>query len=391
MRLTGTSAVGIRLPIISQGDDLVSIVADHVVGVTEAEGKLLQDGDIIGITEAIVAKAEGNFAKCSDIADDVRAKFGDAEIGLVYPMLSRNRFLNILKGISQGAKKLHVLLSYPHDEVGNPVMDIDKLDEVRDKLGNRMVTAKEFQEACGEVYKHTFTGVDYIDIYEHAGDNISIYFSNDPRDILKLTKDVLVGEIHTRNNTKARLERAGAEVIYTLSDILSSSVNGSGYNEAYGVLGSNLSTDNTLKLFPGKAQEFVLAVQTRLRELTGVTPEVLVYGDGAFKDPVCGIWELADPVVSPGYTERLGGQPMEIKIKFVADNVFGELQGKEKTQAVANAIKEKHNNPNAYREGTTPRIYADLVGSLCDLMGGSGDKGTPVMLIRGYFDDFSTQ
>jgi len=391
MRLTGTSAVGIRLPIISPGDDLVTIVADHVVRVTEADGKPLQNGDIIGVTEAIVAKAEGNFAKCSDIADDVRVKFGNEEIGLVYPMLSRNRFLNILKGISQGAEKLHVLLSYPHDEVGNPVMDIDKIDEVRDKLGDRMVTAKEFQEACGEIYKHRFTGVDYVDIYENAGDNISIYFSNDPRDILKLTKNVLVGEIHTRDHTKARLEKAGAAKIYTLSDILSTGINGSGYNADYGVLGSNLSTDNTLKLFPGKAHEFVYAVQARLHELTGATPEVLVYGDGAFKDPVCGIWELADPVVSPGYTERLGGQPTEIKIKFVADNVFGDLQGKEKTQAVAKAIKEKHNNPNAYREGTTPRIYADLVGSLCDLMGGSGDKGTPVMLIRGYFDDFSTE
>jgi len=391
MRLTGTSAVGIRLPIISPGDDLVTIVADHVVRVTEADGKPLQNGDIIGVTEAIVAKAEGNFAKCSDIADDVRVKFGNEEIGLVYPMLSRNRFLNILKGISQGAEKLHVLLSYPHDEVGNPVMDIDKIDEVRDKLGDRMVTAKEFQEACGEIYKHRFTGVDYVDIYENAGDNISIYFSNDPRDILKLTKNVLVGEIHTRDHTKARLEKAGAAKIYTLSDILSTGINGSGYNADYGVLGSNLSTDNTLKLFPGKAHEFVYAVQARLHELTGATPEVLVYGDGAFKDPVCGIWELADPVVSPGYTERLGGQPTEIKIKFVADNIFGDLQGKEKTQAVAKAIKEKHNNPNAYREGTTPRIYADLVGSLCDLMGGSGDKGTPVMLIRGYFDDFSTE
>jgi len=391
MRLTGTSAVGIRLPIISPGDDLVSIVADHVMQVAEQDGTPLQDGDIIGVTEGIVAKAEGNFAKVSDIANDVKAKLGGGEIGLVFPMLSRNRFFNILKGISQGAEKLHVLLSYPHDEVGNPIMDVSLIDEVTDKIGGKMVTAKEFQAACGGAFLHTFTGVDYIDLYESAGDNISIYFSNDPRDILKLTKNIVVGEIHNRNRTKARLQRAGAHKVITLSDILNASVNGSGCNAAYGVLGSNLSTEDTLKLFPGKAHEFVHAVQARIKEKTGASPEVLVYGDGAFKDPVCGIWELADPVVSPGYTARLGGQPMEIKIKFVADNAFGSLQGEEKHQAVTNAIKEKHANPNAYREGTTPRVYADLVGSLCDLMGGSGDKGTPVIFIRGYFDDYTAE
>jgi len=391
MRLTGTTAHGVRLPIISQGDDLVEITANHVIAVATAENKPLTNTDVIGITESIVAKAEGNFVNISDIAADISAKFGNEEIGLVYPILSRNRFLNILKGLAAGAKKLHVLLSYPHDEVGNPIMNPDLIDDVLDKLNGKLATAAEFRAACGGKYQHTFTGVDYIDLYENAADNISIYFSNDPRDILKITKNVIVGEIHSRNRTKARLLRAGAEKVITLSDVLSQGINGSGYNTAYGVLGSNLSTEQTLKLFPNRAAEFVQKLQTSIKEKTGASPEVLVYGDGAFKDPVCGIWELADPVVSPGYTARLGGQPMEIKIKFVADNAFSELEGEEKRQAVTRAIEEKHQNPDAYREGTTPRVYADLLGSLCDLVSGSGDKGTPVVLIRGYFDDYSSK
>ena len=390
MRLTGTSAVGVRLPIISPGDDLVSIVTDHVLSVLESDGSKLSQNDIIAVTEAIVAKAEGNFASLSDVAADVNAKFGDAEVGLVYPILSRNRFLNILKGIAKGAKKVHILLSYPHDEVGNPVMNIDKLDDVVDKLQGRMVSDAEFYAVAGE-YKHTFTGMDYVELYKSVGDNVTVHFSNDPRDILKLTKNVLVAEIHTRNRTKARLEKAGAEKVFTLSDILNQSINGSGFNSAYGVLGSNLSTDDTLKLFPNAAPDFVKQVQDCIFDKTGTRPEVMVYGDGAFKDPVCGIWELADPVVSPGHTERLGQQPMEIKIKLVADAVFGDLRGEEKRKAVTKAIQEKRNTPEAYREGTTPRVYADLVGSLCDLMGGSGDKGTPVILVRGYFDDYASE
>ncbi|MCL2223464.1 MAG: coenzyme F420-0:L-glutamate ligase [Defluviitaleaceae bacterium] len=390
MRLTGTVAAGIRLPIISAGDDLVDIVTENVLRVIDAEGKKLAGSDIIAVTEAIVAKAEGNFAKISDIASDVRAKFGGTEIGLVYPILSRNRFLNILKGVAMGAEKVHILLSYPHDEVGNPIMDIDLMDEVADKLAGKIVTAKEFQEVAGK-YLHTFTGMDYVGLYESVSPNIQIYFSNDPRDILKYTKNVLVAEIHNRNRTRERLLKAGAEKVFTLSDILSESVNGSGFNSKYGILGSNLSTEETLKLFPNKSQEFVTAVQARFKEKTGVSPEVMVYGDGAFKDPVCGIWELADPVVSPGYTERLGQQPHEIKIKLVADTVFGELKGDEKREAVTKMIKEKKVGPDSYREGTTPRVYADLVGSLCDLMGGSGDKGTPVILVRGYFDDYSVE
>jgi hypothetical protein len=391
MRLTGTSAVGIRLPIINPGDNLVNIVADYVMQTVQQQGAPLKDSDIIGVTEGVVAKAEGNFATILDIAADVKAKFGHTDIGLVFPMLSRNRFLNILKGIAKGANNLYILLPYPHDEVGNPVMDVTQIDEVFDKIGGKMVTAKAFADACGGVFKHPFTGMDYVELYQQAGSNIHIYFSNDPRDILQLTGNIMVGAIHNRNSTKARLLKAGATKVYTLSDILSASVNDSGYNPAYGVLGSNLSTEDTLKLFPAQAGAFAHAVQALLKERTGAAPEVLVYGDGAFKDPVCGIWELADPVVSPGYTQGLGGQPTEIKFKFVADNAFGDLVGEAKQQAVVDAIKAKHHNPTAYREGTTPRQYADLVGSLCDLMGGSGDKGTPVILIRGYFDDFAAE
>jgi len=393
MRLTGTQATGIRLPIISPGDDLPAIVVGHVLNYTKASGVPLSQGDIIGITEGIVAKAENNFATCAHIAADVRAKFGDTDLGLVFPMLSRNRFLNILKGIAAAnpSKRLHILLSYPQDEVGNPIMDPEDIDQVRDILGGKMATEDEFLAACGGVYKHAFTGVDYIELYKNVGDNIEIYFSQDPRDILRLTKNVIVGEIHNRFSTRKRLEKAGAHKVCTLSDILSASVDGSGFNTEYGVLGSNLSTSDSLKLFPNYAPEFVRELQARFAAETGVAPEVLVYGDGAFKDPVCGIWELADPVVSPGYTPRLGGQPSEIKMKFVADNAFAHLSGDEKRAAVSRAIKEKHENPTAYREGTTPRMYADLVGSLCDLMAGSGDKGTPVVLIRGYFDDFTSE
>ena len=388
MRLTGTCATGVRLPIISPGDDLVTIVADHVLKVTE--GAKLTSNDIVAVTEAIVAKAENNYATTDDIAADVRAKFGAAEIGLVYPMLSRNRFYNILRGIAGGSKKLHVLLGYPNDEVGNPVMDIDKLDEIADKIGGRMVSAHEFNELAGS-FLHPFTNVDYVKLYEGAADNIEIHFSNDPRDILQITKNVLVGEVHSKDRTKARLMKAGAEKVHTLSDILSESVGGSGYNKKYGVLGSNLSTGNKLKLFPNDAPDFVQKLQDRLYEKIGVRPEVLVYGDGAFKDSVCGIWELADPCVSPGFTKRLGGQPYELKIKLVADVLFGDLKGEEKQKAITQMIKDKKSKPDEYREGTTPRIYADLIGSLCDLVSGSGDKGTPVVLIRGYFDDYSAE
>ena len=388
MRLIGTTAMGIRLPIVSSGDNLVDIVVDHVLQVTKSAP--LTSTDIIAVTEGVVAKAEKNFASLNDIAEDVRSKFGDSEVGLVYPMLSRNRFYNILKGISAGAKKLHVLLSYPYDEVGNPIMDINRLDEITDALPAGMISAAEFKAVAGD-FVHPFTIIDYLQLYQTAGDNISIHLSKDPRDILKLTPHVLVGEIHSRFTTKERLIKAGARTVFTCSDILSTGINGSGYNTKYGVLGSNLSTEDSLKLFPNSAPEFVAALQAKLYEKTGATPEVMVYGDGAFKDPVCGIWELADPVVSPGYSPRLGGQPDEVKFKLVADTVAGGLSGEEKHLAVTQAIKDKADNPGTFREGTTPRVYADLLGSLCDLIGGSGDKGTPVVLIRGYFDDYTME
>ena len=388
MRLIGTTAMGIRLPIISPGDDLIEMVADHILQVTKSDP--LMPTDVVAVTEGIVAKSEKNFATTQNIADDVRAKFGDAEVGLVYPMLSRNRFYNVLVGIAAGVKKLHVLLSYPYDEVGNPIMDINRLDEVIDALPAGMVSAEEFTAAAGE-YTHPFTGIDYIKLYKEAGDNINIYLSNDPRDILKLTPHVLVGEIHNRFVTRDRLLKYGAKTVYTLSDILCQSVNGSGFNSMYGVLGHNLSSEGAVKLFPNQAPEFVAKLQACLKEKTGVAPEVMVYGDGAFKDPVCGIWELADPVVSPGYTPKLGEKPDEIKIKMVADAAASNLSGEEKRAAVTQLIKDKGQTPDKFREGTTPRVYADLLGSLCDLIGGSGDKGTPVVLVRGYFDDYTAE
>ncbi|MCL2203367.1 MAG: coenzyme F420-0:L-glutamate ligase [Defluviitaleaceae bacterium] len=396
MRLVGTSAFGIRLPIIGAGDDLVGMVADHVLEVVAQGGQPLVSTDIVAVTESMVAKAEGNFADVAHIAADVRNKFPQGEVGLVYPILSRNRFLNILKGIAAGVEKLHILLSYPHDEVGNPVMDIEKMDEVADHFDNAigenkaLISAAELVKIAG-AYPHPFTGTDYVKLYGAVSDKINIYFSNDPRAILELTPNILVGEIHNRFLTKKRLEKAGAEKVFTLSDILNESVDGSGHNKKYGVLGSNLSTDTTLKLFPNDAAGFVARLQARLAEKTGVSPEVMVYGDGAFKDPVCGIWELADPVVSPGYTPRLGGQPEEIKMKMVVDTKLAHLSGEEKRKAISDLIKQKENNPKEFREGTTPRKYADLIGSLADLVSGSGDKGTPVVFIRGYFDNYTSE
>ncbi len=387
MRITGTIATGVRLPIIGKGDKLAEIVADCLLEAADAEGTAISSTDVIGITEAIAAKAEGNFATLDHVAADIRQKFGGGSIGVVYPILSRNRFFNILKGIAKGAEKIYLLLNYPHDEVGNPLMDPDMLDEVRDSLQGRMVTAEEFREITGD-YVHPFTSIDYLQLYREAGDNIEIYISNDPRDILKLTKKVLAADIHTRFRTKRRLLKAGAETVFTLSDILSQSVDGSGCNPEYGVLGSNISTENSLKLFPAKSGELVTKVREIISERRGVTPEVLVYGDGAFKDPFAGIWELADPVVSPGYTEKLGGQPQEIKLKMIVDQIFNDLSGDAKRKAVTEMIRNKS---DGYNLGTTPRKYADLLGSLCDLISGSGDKGTPVIWIRGYFDNYATE
>jgi len=394
MRYTGTLARGIRLPIIKQGDDLAEIVADCVISAAEAEGFTLHNNDVIGVTEAILGKAQGNFATLDQIAEDIRRKFPGGELGVVFPMMSRNRFFNIMKGIARGADKVYVLLSYPFDEVGNPIMDISRLDEVTDALKMpemKPVPAAWFVQEAG-MFRHPFTGMDYIEMFQSVGEHVEVYLSGDPRDITHLTPHVLVGEIHTRLRTKERLQKAGAKSVFMLSDILSSSVSGSGFHPEYGVLGSNISTDETLKLFPRDCGAFVDALQNKIMSRAGVCPEVLVYADGAFKDPKYGIWELADPVVSPGYSKRLGGQPNEIKLKWVADQELSGLSDDEKAQALKTMIREKNaTGKNEFDTGTTPRIYADLLGSLCDLMGGSGDKGTPVVLVQGYFDDYATQ
>jgi len=354
----------------------------------ESEGLTLESSDIIGITEAVLARAQGNFALVDDIAADVKDKFGDSTVGVVFPIFSRNRFVNILKGICRGAKNVCVLLELPHDEVGNPIMSMTKFDELEDELRGP-IPADEFRRMVGE-YKHPFTGVNYTRLYEDISDNVRVYLSRDPRDILKLTPHVLVCEIHNRERTKARLIKSGAQTVYTLTDILQKSIDGSGYNPDYGVLGSNLSGEEELKLFPRNCDEFITQLRAQIESRIGVLPEIMVYGDGAFKDPRAGIWELADPVVSPGHTVRLSGQPDEIKLKLVSDRLPEGASQEEKEEAVTKLIREKKSSTDA-REGTTPRIFADMLGSLCDLISGSGDKGTPVVLIKGYFDDYASE
>jgi len=394
MRYTGTVARGIRLPIIKQGDDLAEIVAECLVCAAKTEGFNLRENDVIGVTEAILGKAQKNYATLDQIAEDVKRKFPNGEVGVVFPMLSRNRFLHILKGIARGADKVYVLLAYPMDEVGNPLIDIRRLDEISDALDKveaKPIPVERFIKEAGE-YKHPFTEIDYVEMFRSVSDNIEVFVSGDPRDILRLTPYVLAAEIHTRHYTKERLEKAGAKSVFMLSDILAKPISGSGFNPDYGVLGSNISNDETLKLFPRDCEEFVEALQNKIKSRTGICPEVLVYADGAFKDPKHGIWELADPVVSPGHSKRLGGKPNEIKLKWVVNQELTDLSDDEKEEALKAIIREKNaTGKNEFDTGTTPRIYADLLGSLCDLMGGSGDKGTPVVLIQGYFDDFATQ
>ncbi|CAK7022148.1 MAG: hypothetical protein DELT_02454 [Desulfovibrio sp.] len=391
MRRIGTQAFGVRLPIISHGDDLATIVAESLCETLRSHSLTLRPTDVVGVTEALVAKVQGNFADIDDIAEDIRRKFPEGEVGVVFPILSRNRFLNILKGISRGAKKVHLLLQYPCDEVGNPLMNPEDVDALRDS-GRNFFSAAEFRELTGG-YSHPFTGIEYPSLYRQAGDNIDIYISDDPRRILDLTPHVLVGEIHARALTKKRLLQAGAKSVFTLSDVLAEPVNGSGFNPQYGILGSNLSSDEQLKLFPRDCDEFVRMAREMIAEKCGVAPEVLIYGDGAFKDPLAGIWELADPVVAPAFTDGLKGRPREIKIKLVADTLFKDMHGSEKTAAVTEMIREKNKDKekDCPSEGTTPRNYVDLLGSLCDLISGSGDKGTPVVLIQGYFDDYSSE
>ena len=393
VRTVGTTAKGIRTPIIKKGDDLANIVVDSLLNSASHENFSLKDRDVLGITESLLARAQGNYTNADAIAKDISSKF-PSTLGLVFPILSRNRFSVILKGIISSGRKVVLLLSYPSDEVGNHLMDIDKMDELNINPYTDVLTESDYRKLFGDKVVHPFTGIDYVDIYKKIGkDNIEIIFSNNPKTILNYTKDILVANVHDRNRTKRILKEAGANRIYGLDDILNSSIDGSGYNPEYGVLGSNLASENELKLFPRDSQIFVEKVQKIIKEKTGKNIEVMVYGDGAFKDPIGKIWELADPVVSPGYTKGLEGTPNELKLKYIVDTELDDLKGEEVIQAVKKKISSKNSNMSGQSEslGTTPRRLTDLLGSLCDLISGSGDKGTPVVLIQGYFDNYATE
>ncbi|PAQ14960.1 coenzyme F420-0:L-glutamate ligase [Bacillus sp. FJAT-42315] len=393
-RVVGTVVRGLRGPIINQGDNIEQIVVDSVLKASEVEGFQINDKDIVTITESIVARAQGNYATIDHIATDVRSKFGDDTIGVIFPILSRNRFANCLHGIAKGAKKIVLMLSYPSDEVGNHLVDIDRLDEKGVNPWVDVLTEQEFREHFGE-NKHTFTGVDYVEYYksiiaEH-GVECEVIFSNNAKTILDYTKSVLTCDIHSRFRTKRILKEHGGEKIYNLDDILSESIDGSGYNEDYGLLGSNKATEDSVKLFPHTCQPIVDKIQQMLKEKTGKTVEVMIYGDGAFKDPVGKIWELADPVVSPAYTAGLNGTPNEVKLKYLADNNFADLEGEELKSAISEFINNKNEDlvGSMEAQGTTPRRLTDLIGSLSDLTSGSGDKGTPMIFIQGYFDNYT--
>ena len=393
-RRIGTVSRGVRAPIIREGDDLVSIVTDSVLKAAESEGFELRNRDVVAVTEAVVARAQGNYASIDSIASDISAKFGGNEIGVVFPILSRNRFAICLKGIAKGVKKIYLMLSYPSDEVGNHLVDPDMIDIKNVDPYSDVLSLEKYRELFGE-NKHPFTGVDYVEYYSDlirgCGAEVEVIFANNPKVILNYTKKVLTCDIHTRKRTKRILKDAGAEIVLGLDDILTASVNGSGYNFDYGLLGSNKATEDKVKLFPRDCNLFVEAVQQKLLDATGKHVEVMVYGDGAFKDPVGKIWELADPVVSPAYTSGLEGTPNEIKIKYIADNQYANLKGEALKKAVSEFIKHKEANlvGSMASQGTTPRRLTDLIGSLCDLTSGSGDKGTPIVLIQGYFDNYT--
>lgn len=393
-RKIGTVSRGVRCPIIREGDDLASIVTESVLSAAESEGFAMHDRDVIAITESIVARAQGNYASVDAIAKDVKEKLGGETIGVIFPILSRNRFAICLKGIAKGAKKIVLMLSYPSDEVGNELVSIEQLDEAGINPYNDVLTLDKYRELFGE-NRHEFTGVDYVsyygDLIRSCGTEVEIIFANHPKEILNYTKNVLTCDIHTRARTKRILKAHGAEKVCGLDDILTSSVDGSGYNENYGLLGSNKSTEDMVKLFPRDAKPLVNDVQKQILAKTGKHVEVMVYGDGAFKDPVGKIWELADPCVSPAYTSGLEGTPNELKLKYLADNDFADLTGEELQKAIEEKIREKEDNlvGNMASQGTTPRRLTDLIGSLCDLTSGSGDKGTPIVLVQGYFDNFT--
>ena len=393
-RKVGTVSRGIRCPIIREGDNLVDMAVTSVLEACESEGFSLRDRDVIALTESIVARAQGNYATINDIAADVKAKLGGGTVGVIFPILSRNRFAICLKGIAMGCKKIVLMLSYPSDEVGNALLTYDQLDEAGINPYSDVLTLEKYRELFGE-NKHEFTGVDYVayysDIIKEAGADVEVIFANQAKEILKYTDCVINCDIHTRVRTKRILKENGAKIVCGMDDIMTASVNGSGYNEKYGLLGSNKSTEEKIKLFPRDSQWLVEAIQKEILEKTGKHVEVMIYGDGAFKDPQGKIWELADPVVSPFYTEGLKGTPNELKLKYLADNDFKDLSGEELKNAISESIKAKSSNlvGNMASQGTTPRQLTDLIGSLCDLTSGSGDKGTPVILIQGYFDNYT--
>ncbi len=396
-RLVGTVSRGVRAPIIRKGDDLASIVVDSVLAAAESEGFALRDRDVVAVTEAVVARAQGNYASIDQIAKDVHSKFGEDTVGVIFPILSRNRFAICLKGIAKGCRKIVLMLSYPSDEVGNHLIDEEEMDEKGVNPWTDVLTEEKYRELFG-YKKHVFTGVDYVEYYkqliQEAGAEVEIIFANHPKAILNYTGSVLTCDIHSRFRTKNTLLKNGAKKVYTLDEIMTESVDGSGYNDKYGLLGSNKATEETVKLFPIHCQEMVDEIQKRLIERTGKQIEVMIYGDGAFKDPVGKIWELADPVVSPAYTKGLEGTPNEVKLKYLADNDFKDLSGDALKEAISDYIREKDEKAASLvgtmvTQGTTPRRLTDLIGSLCDLTSGSGDKGTPIILVQGYFDNYT--
>ncbi|WP_340004323.1 coenzyme F420-0:L-glutamate ligase [Paenibacillus sp. FSL K6-0276] len=393
-RVVGTVVRGLRGPIINNGDNIEEIVVQTVLNAATIEGFNIEDRDIVTVTESIVARAQGNYATIDNIAADIKGKFGEETVGIIFPILSRNRFANCLRGIAKGASNVVLMLSYPSDEVGNHLVDIDELDAKGINPWTDVLSEAQFREHFGYI-KHPFTGVDYIEYYksliEAEGVACEVIFSNNPKTILDYTKNVLTCDIHTRFRTKRILTNNGAEKVFGLDDILTESINGSGFNEAYGLLGSNKATEESVKLFPNNCQPIVDGIQAKIKEITGKTVEVMIYGDGAFKDPVGKIWELADPVVSPAYTAGLNGTPNEVKLKYLADNNFSHLRGEELKQAISKYIQNKNDDLVGAMEaqGTTPRRLTDLIGSLSDLTSGSGDKGTPMIYIQGYFDNYT--
>ena len=393
-RRVGTVSRGIRCPIIRKGDDLSEIVTDSVLGAAEAEGFEIRDRDVISITESIVARAQGNYCSVQDIAEDVKAKLGGGTVGVIFRILSRNRFAICLRGIAMGCKKIVLMLSYPSDEVGNCLVSLDKIDEAGINPYSDVLSLEKYRELFGE-NKHEFTGVDYVayygDLIKACGCEVEIVFANQAKAILDYTKSVINCDIHTRKRTKRILLAAGAEKVVSLDEIMNAPVNGSGCNETYGLLGSNKATEDQVKLFPRECKDLVLDIQKKILDKTGKCVEVMVYGDGAFKDPQGKIWELADPVVSPAFTDGLIGTPNELKLKYLADNDFADLSGEALKKAISESIKAKDANlvGKMASEGTTPRQLTDLIGSLCDLTSGSGDKGTPVVLVQGYFDNYT--